>query len=103
MHRIKNELYTNSKHPKTKLQSRQQSIKLISQIWFHQSFHVLHVPPVEKGELLPIFERVMLHRLDTFSVEQKAYYDMTTTRFQHLDDQIEVVQEQLNEFYHHDD
>ena len=45
----------------------------------------------------------MLHRLDTFSVEQKAYYDMTTTRFQHLDDQIEVVQEQLNEFYHHDD
>jgi len=63
---------------------------------------IAYVPLVGRGEPLSNFERVMLNRLDTISGEQRAYYEMTLSRFQHLDHQIKVVQEQLVELYHRD-
>ena len=48
-----------------------------------------------------MFERQVLNRLDTLTYDQKEYYEMTQARFQHLDDQIEGVQEQLAELYHY--
>ena len=48
-----------------------------------------------------MFERQVLNRLDTLPYDQKEYYEMTQARFQHLDDQIEGVQEQLAELYHY--
>jgi len=61
---------------------------------------VAYVPTMERGEPLSSFERDMLNRLDTISTKQKAYYEMTSLRFQHLNHQIEVAQEQLAELDH---
>ena len=36
------------------------------------------------------------------TAEQRAYFETTQARFQHLDDQIEGVQEQLAELYYKD-
>lgn len=63
---------------------------------------VAYVSPMERGKPLSNFERVMFHRLDTISAEQRQYFEMTTSRFQYLLDQIEVVQEKLVELYHRD-
>ena len=57
--------------------------------------------PVYRGEPLSMFERQVLSRLNTLTYDQKAHYEMTQARFQHLDDQIEGVQEQLAELYHY--
>jgi len=65
----------------------------------HNALVAYHAPEY-KGEPLSIFERQVLSRLDTLTYDQKAYYEMTQARFQHLDDQIEGVQEQLVELYH---
>jgi len=46
-----------------------------------------------RGEPLSMFERQVLHRLDTLSDDQKTYFEMTQARFQHLYYQIEGVQE----------
>jgi len=55
MHRIKNEIYTNSKDPRTKLQSKQHKIKLSSQIWFHQSFIFYNLPLFDEDKYLGCF------------------------------------------------
>ena len=55
-----------------------------------------------RGEPLSMFERQVLSRLDIITYDEKAHYEMAQARFQHLDDQIEEVQEQLTELYYHD-
>jgi len=66
-----------------------------------QNALVAYEEPVYRGEPLSMFERQVLSRLDTLTYDQKAHYEMTQARFQHLDDQIEGVQEQLVELYHY--
>jgi len=56
---------------------------------------------VHRGEPLSMFERQVLRRLDTLTYDQKEDYEITQARFQHFDDQIERVQEQLAELYHY--
>ena len=51
---------------------------------------------------MSMFERQVLYRLDVMSAEQRAYFETTHARFQHLDDQIEGVQAQLAELYYKD-
>jgi len=46
-----------------------------------------------RGEPLLMFERQVLDRLHTLTNDQKTYFEMTQVRFQHLDYQIEGVQE----------
>ena len=55
-----------------------------------------------RGEPMSMFERKVLYRLDVMSAEQRAYFETTHARFQHLDDQIEEVQAQLTELYYKD-
>ena len=38
--------------------------------------------------------------METLSIDQRTYFDMTQTRFQHLEYQIEGVQDQLLELYY---
>ena len=66
-----------------------------------QNALVAYQEPVHRGEPLSMFERQVLSRLDTLTYDQKEYYEMTQARFQHLDDQIKGVQEQLAELYHY--
>jgi len=66
-----------------------------------QNALVAYEEPVYRGEPLSMFERQVLSRLDTLTYDQKAHYEMTQARFQHLDGQIEGVQEQLVELYHY--
>jgi len=56
-----------------------------------------YVPPVERGELLSKFEQMMLNKLNIVDGDQREHYEFFAARFQHLDDQLEVVQEQLTE------
>ena len=49
---------------------------------------------------MSMFERQVLYRLDVMSAEQRAYFETTHARFQHLDDQIEGVQAHLAELYY---
>jgi len=58
-----------------------------------QNALVAYQEPVHRGEPLSMFERQVLNSLDTLTYDQKEYYEMTQARFQHLDDQIEGVQE----------
>ena len=51
---------------------------------------------------MSMFERQVLYRLNVMSVEQRAYFETTHARFQHLEDQIEGVQAQLAELYYKD-
>ena len=51
---------------------------------------------------MSMFERQVLNRLDVMTTEQRAYFETTQARFQHLDDQIEGVQAQLAELYYKD-
>ena len=41
------------------------------------------------------FEQMMIDKLDNLTMEQKNNHEFYTTRFQHLDHQMEVVQDQL--------
>jgi len=61
---------------------------------------VAYQAPEYRGEPLSMFERQVLDRLDTLTDDQKTYFEMTQARFQHLDYQIEGVQEQLAELYY---
>ena len=65
-----------------------------------QNALVAYEEPEYRGEPLSMFERQVLSRLDTLTYDQKAHYEMTYARFQHLDDQIEGVQVQLAELYY---
>ena len=67
-----------------------------------QNAMVAYEEPESRGEPLSMFERQVLSRLDTLTYEQKAHYEMTYARFQHLDDQLEGVQVQLAELYYND-
>ena len=51
---------------------------------------------------MSMFERQVLYRLNVMTTEQRAYFETTQARFQHLDDQIEGVQAQLAELYYKD-
>ena len=61
---------------------------------------VAYQAPEYRGEPLSMFERQVLDRLDTLTNNQKTYFEMTQARFQHLDYQIEGVQEQLAELHY---
>ena len=63
---------------------------------------VAYQAPEYRGEPMSLFERQVLYRLDVMSAEQRAYFETTHARFQHLDDQIEGVQAQLAELYYKD-
>ena len=65
-----------------------------------QNAIVAYEAPEYRGEPLSMFERQVLSRLDILTDEQKAHYEMTYARFQHLDDQLEGVQVQLAELYY---
>ena len=41
------------------------------------------------------FEQMMIDKLDNLTMEQKNNHEFYTTRFQHLDHQMKVVQDQL--------
>jgi len=41
------------------------------------------------------FEQMMIDKLDNLTMEQKNNHEFYTARFQHLDHQMEVVQDQL--------
>ena len=49
-----------------------------------------------------MFERQVLYHLDVMTTEQRAYFETTQARFQHLDDLIEGVHAQLAELYYKD-
>jgi len=68
----------------------------------HQNAIVAYQTPVYRGEPLSMFERQVLYRLDAMTAEQRAYFETTQARFQHLDDQIEGVQLQLAKLYYKD-
>jgi len=67
-----------------------------------QNALVAYQAPEYRGEPMSMFERQVLYRLDVMSEEQRAYFETTQARFQHLDDQIEGVQVQLAELYYKD-
>jgi len=68
----------------------------------HQNAIVAFQTPEYSDEPLSMFERQVLYRLDAMTTEQRAYFEITQARFQHLDDQIEGVQLQLAELYYKD-
>jgi len=68
----------------------------------HQNAIVAYQTPEYRGEPLSMFERQVLYRLDAMTAEQRAYFETTQARFQHLDDQIEGVQLQLTKLYYKD-
>jgi len=43
------------------------------------------------------FERLVVNRLDNFVNDQRTHHEFCVARFQNLDEQIEVVQNQLFE------
>ena len=47
---------------------------------------VAYQSPEYRGEPMSMFERQVLYRLVVMSVEQRAYFETTQARFQHLDD-----------------
>ena len=63
---------------------------------------VAYQAPEYRGEPMSMFKRQVLYRLDVMSAEQRAYFETTHARFQHLDAQIEGVQAQLAELYYKD-
>ena len=63
---------------------------------------VAYQAPEYRGEPMSMFERQVLYRLDVMSAEQRAHFETTHARFQHLDNQIEGVQAQLAELYYKD-
>jgi len=54
---------------------------------------VPYVPPIDKGEPLSWFEHMVIDRLDTMAHDQRDHHEFCTARFQHLDGQIEGIQE----------
>jgi len=52
------------------------------------------------GECITVmssFERFLMKRMDNFVDEQRSHHELCVTRFQNLDEHIEVVQNQLFE------
>jgi len=68
----------------------------------HQNAIVAYQTLEYRGEPLSMFERQVLYRLDAMTAEQRAYFETTQARFQHIDDQIEGAQLQLAELYYKD-
>jgi len=60
-----------------------------------QNALVAYQAPEYRGEPMSMFERKVMYCLDVMLEEQRAYFETTQARFQHLDDQIEGVQLQL--------
>jgi len=56
-----------------------------------------YVPQVDRGEPLSKFQQMLLERLDTLTIKQRNHREFCATQFQHLENQIEVIQEQLAE------
>jgi len=65
----------------------------------HNALVAYHAPEY-RGEPMSMIERQVLYRLDVLSDDQKTYFETTQARFQHLDHQIEGIQEQLAELYY---
>jgi len=63
---------------------------------------VAYVLPVDRGKPLSKFERFMVNRLDSVFATQIQHFEMIEARFEHLDQHIEAVPEQLAVLYHHD-
>ena len=63
---------------------------------------VAYQSPEYRGEPMSMLERQVLYRLDVMSAEQRAHFETTHARIQHLDNQIEGVQAQLAELYYKD-
>jgi len=61
---------------------------------------VAYQAPEYRGEPMSMFERQILYHLDVLSDDQNTYFEATQARFQHLDHQIEGIQEQLAELYY---
>jgi len=59
---------------------------------------VAYEPLVYHGILMSQFKRLMINRKDKMGNDQKGYYEFSVARFQHLNDQIEVVQTQHADF-----
>jgi len=66
----------------------------------HNNALVAYQAPEYRGEPISMFERQVLYRLDVLSDDQKTYFKATEARFQHLDHQIEGIQEQLAKLYY---
>ena len=52
----------------------------------------IYEPLVDYGIPMSQFERLMINRMDTMASDKKDHYEFCAARFQHLDEQIEVVQ-----------
>ena len=62
--------------------------------------HWLHTKHLSIEVNLYQYLKDMFLIVDTLTNDQKTYFEMTQARFQHLDYQIEGVQEQLDELYY---
>jgi len=51
----------------------------------------------ERITSMSLFERLVVKRLDNFAHDQRTHHDFYVTRFQSLDEYIEVVQNKLFE------
>jgi len=63
---------------------------------------IAYEAPMNRGEPLSNFERLMFDWMDTFSADQRAHHEMSKARFQHVYYQIEGVQKHLVEIYYRD-
>jgi len=54
---------------------------------------VPYVSPVDRGEPLSGFEQMLIGRLDTMVHDQRDHHEFYNTCVQHLDNQIEGIQE----------
>ena len=55
-------------------------------------------PPIDCGIPMSPFERLKINCLDNMVNNQRNHYEFYVARFQHLDEQIEVVQTQRFEY-----
>jgi len=63
---------------------------------FHEDYAMVpYEEPVQRGEPFSYFERMVLGRLDSLATTQRDHFELSAARFQHLDDQIEAIQDQL--------
>jgi len=61
---------------------------------------VPYAPSVDRGEPFLRFEQMVLSRLNTIVQDQRSHHEFCTSRFQHLDGQVEPIQEQLGDMYY---
>jgi len=55
-----------------------------------------YVPPVQRGEPLSQFEKMLLRRFHNILGNQKMHHEYCTARFQLLHQEIKQVRDQLN-------